>query len=1028
MPTCTGCGTANPDGFRLCGVCGAALSTATIEHRKPTTLLFCDLCDSTALAERFDAEAARSIILEYFRVVRDSIERHGGTVEKFIGDAVLAVFGVPVTHEDDALRACRAALEMKSGMGKLNVDLHKRFGIRLALRIGVNTGEVLVGDSTTRESFVSGDAVNTAARLEQHASRDGILLGYLTYQLVRDSVVVVAEEPFEAKGKAEAVSAYRLVSLTDGRVTSQRRQVAFVGRTSELSTLGRLFRKGAAEKRCILATVLGEPGIGKSRLVGEVTAQFAMHASVLRGRCLSYGQGITFWPLREMLFRAVDIRDEDSREGARDKLARRFDPAVAARISSLLGFGGEPLSTEEVQWAVRRSLEALASDRPLVCVVEDVHWAEATLLDLLEHLADRAMAPLLLLCTSRPELAEMRQEWPITIRLNPLEQDEQLALAKELGLDERERPLVLARAGGNPLFCEELTALRREDQSAAMPASLSALLTARLDRLPVGAREVAERGSVEGEVFHLGAVSALTGRDVRADIDALVSSELVLTTHPGLGDEAAFRFKHALVRDAAYAGLTKRLRAALHENFADWLEAKAGERASEYDEILGYHLEQACRYAVELAPRDVRARSLGVRAAKRLTNAAERRVDIRAATALLERAHSLLEPGDPDLARVLLLLGRAFDEIGDVVQANDALDRAIALAEAGVDDRLEHRARLRLASMHARSDQAAVEELRSSAEVATPVLKRLRDERGLAECHTNLWLYHCWQGCRFDTAGKEARRELDYARRARDRSAEAVALSHIVQSAFWGCTPVVRGIKVARACRDRVDPTEEQSALIMVALGVLLAMAGNFEEARVTVRDARNLCAELGFRSHEASLSLEAGMVERLAGDAIRAEAVLRAGYSTSVVDIGDRSRGIPIVIELGKTLCDLERYQEAVDLVTSWEPSCAGIDRAHLRAVRGRALGRLGSLDESAELIADALHLWEGAEELNYRAQMLVDLAKTYRSGNRLQEAWAAGHRALAMNNRKGNIVSASRTKKFLDEVATMRRAIAKS
>ena len=705
MPTCIRCGTANPDGFRLCGVCGAALSIAAVERRKPTTLVFCDLCDSTALAEHTDAEVVREIVLEYFRVMRDSIERHGGTVEKFIGDAVLAVFGVPVAHEDDALRACRAALEMRASMGNLNDDLHKRFGIRLALRIGVNTGEVVVGDLSTWETFVSGDPVNTAARLEQRASRDGILLGALTYQLVRDSVVVDAAEPIEAKGKAEAVSAYRLISLADGRESPKRKQVAFVGRTSELATLERLFRQAASERRCILATVIGEPGIGKSRLVGEVTVQLASLASILPGRCLAYGHGITFWPLRQILFKAAEIRDDDSREGARAKLEIRFDSAVAARLSSLLGFGGEPVSIEEVQWAVRRSLEALARDRPLVCVVEDVHWAEATFLDLLEHLAERVMAPVLLICTSRPELAELRKEWPVAIRLNPLQQAEQLALAEELGLDERERILVLARASGNPLFCEELTALRREDQSAAMPASLSALLTARLDRLPVGAREVAERGSVEGEVFHLGALSALTGRDVRRDIDALVSSELVLTTHPGLGDEAAFRFKHALVRDAAYAGLTKRLRASLHENFAAWLETKAGERASEYDEILGYHLEQACRYAVELAPRDVRARSLGVRAAKRLADAAERGADIRAGTELLERARSLLEPGSPDLARVLLLLGRAFEGIGNLVQANDVLDRAIALAQAAVDGRLEHRARLP-AGVHARSQRS----------------------------------------------------------------------------------------------------------------------------------------------------------------------------------------------------------------------------------------------------------------------------------------------------------------------------------
>jgi class 3 adenylate cyclase/tetratricopeptide (TPR) repeat protein len=1023
MPTCTKCGQANPDGFRLCGMCGTPFAAAASERRKLVTLLFCDLSGSTALGERIDAETIREIMFRYFAAVRDPIERHGGTVEKYVGDAVLAVFGVPDAHEDDAHRACRAALDMKERMGQLNEELEARFGLRLALRIGVNTGEVVAGDVAAREAFVAGDAVNTAARLEQNAPTDGIILGDVTFRLVRDRVEAEPVEPILAKGKAEPLRAYRLVSLRALGPPKRGGGAQLVGRHAELNALERCFGEAVATGRCVLATVVGEPGVGKSRLAGEAGNRFARQALVLTGRCLAYGEGITFWALREIVFEAAEIGDEDSPAAALAKLGTLVEEAVAGRLGALFGLGDAPLEPEEVPWTVRRLLEVLARDRPLICIIEDLHWAEAAFLDLLDQVAVQAQAPVLLLCTARPELAEERQDWPVTVRLQPLPADDCSVLIEAFGLGGDLRRVVLARAGGNPLFCEELAALLAEDPSGHMPASLTALLTARLDRLPGAERAAAELGAVEGEVFHLGAVNALAQRDAYSDLTRLAGRMLVSPAKAEFSDDLAFRFKHALVRDAAYGGLAKRSRAELHERFADWLAGKAGKRAAEFDEILGYHLERAYRYRLELALSDDQAGRLAERAAARLMAAGERVQDSDPAAALnlLERARSLLEPGGSGLGRVLVLLGQLFDAMGYYDRAAEALERAVGLARADSDERLEHSALLDLAVMHAQTDQQANDELRFSAEAAIPALERLGDDRSLAHAYANLWLFHCW-AYGFDTAAEAAERELAHATRAGDRKAQAMALSHIAQSAFYGTRPVGQAITSCRSCLDQVEKGHARRAWIMVALAVLLAMDHRFTEARAMVTEARSLCAELGFSAFAATMSLEAGQVERLAGDPLAAEAVLRAGYNTLVVEMGDRSRGISIVVDLVRALCDLDRYEEALELATSWQPLATEFDLAALHAGMGRALAHVGRIGEAEQLILAAIRVWAPAEELFERAEMELDLADTYRLSGRLPEAQKAAERALDLCNRKENRVSAARASAFLSELAIFR------
>src|SRR6266581_2280220 len=507
MPTCLNCGTENPAGFLFCGRCGSPLAEATPERRKTVTVLFCDVSGSTALSERLETEAVREVMLRYFDEMRVVIERHSGTVEKFIGDAVMAVFGVPVAHEDDALRAVRAAAEMLGRLEAINDEFESRFGSRIGLRIGINTGEVVTGDTGAGEAFVSGDAVNVAARLEQTAGAGEVLLGELTYRLARRAVTAEPVEPLALKGKEKPVPAYRLVgAAAEGGVRVGRAAGALVGRREELAVLGRELAAAVAEDACRLVTVLGEPGIGKSRLALEFLASVEPEARVLTGRCLSYGEGITYWALGEIVREAAGIGSDEAAAVARERIEALLvgteeAGAVSALLVQALGLERGSGATGEIAWAARRLFEALARDRPLIVAIDDLHWAEQALLDLVEH----ARAPLLVIGLARPEALDARPRWPgSTLRLERLPEADATRLIDDLiggaGLQEHVRERVLEAAAGVPLFVEELMALLVENglvrqasdgrwvglgrlDEFAIPPTIDALLAERLDRL-----------------------------------------------------------------------------------------------------------------------------------------------------------------------------------------------------------------------------------------------------------------------------------------------------------------------------------------------------------------------------------------------------------------------------------------------------------------------------------------------------------------------------------------------------------------
>ena len=631
------------------------------EVRKVVTVLFCDLTGSTAIGERTDPEVLRALMNRYYDAARVALERHGGTVEKFVGDAVMAVFGIPTASEDDALRAVRASVELR--------DLVHELG--LEARIGVNTGAVVAGEGDT---LVTGDAVNVAARLEQSAGAGEILLGDDTYRLVRDAVDGEATA-LGVKGKSDPVPAFRLVRLDAAAAGLTRSFGApLVGRVRERERLRDDFADVTSTRSCRLFTLIGPAGVGKSRVVSDLLGEIADSATIARGRALSYGEGITYWPLVEVL------------------LQLGVEPGEAIRSS--------PADT---QLATRALLERLAEDRPVVLVLDDLHWAEPPLLDLVEHICDWSRGvPIFLLCIARPELLDVRPGWgggtlnATSLLLEPLDDGDTAELVDRLldgvELDPATRARILETAEGNPLFLEEMAALARESDGAVeVPPTIHALLQARLDTLGAEERTVIERGAVEGKVFHRGAVTALApdpdADDVAGRLLSLVRKELVRPDRTQIPGDDAFRFRHLLIRDTAYESLPKAVRADLHERFAAWLDAHAA--LYEQDEILGYHLEQAARYRAELDADDPRASELAERAGDHLAAAgrtAFRRGDFHATRVLLERAVSLL-PDGPERQRLYPYLLHTLVESGaptlqttlETLAQGDAIDRAVAV-------------------------------------------------------------------------------------------------------------------------------------------------------------------------------------------------------------------------------------------------------------------------------------------------------------------------------------------------------------
>ncbi len=841
MATCPRCGRTSPDDFEFCPACAAPLTAAPErEVRKVVTVLFCDLTGSTALGERTDPEALRALMRRYYETARVVLERHGGTVEKFVGDAVMAVFGVPVAREDDALRATRAAVELRDVVRGLGLDA----------RIGVNTGAVVAGEGDT---LVTGDAVNVAARLEQSAGAGEILLGEDTLRLVRDAVSTEDVELL-LKGKSGVIRAHRVVALDPDAVGIVRNlERRLVGRARERDRLRADFADVVAGPTCRLFTLIGPAGIGKSRLVADFLEDVDGTAAVAHGRALSYGEGITYWPLVEMLIQ------------------------LGVEPSDVIGS-----SPAETQLAARALLERRAAEQPLVLVIDDLQWAEAPMLDLVEHVTDWSRdAPIFVLCIARPELLNVRPSWgggklnATSILLEPLRSDEAHELADELlgglDLDRDTRERILTTAEGNPLFLEEMAALAREARgSVDVPPTIRALLQARLDTLNDGERAVIQRGAVEGQVFHRGSVTALAPVapvvDVPEQLVALVRKELVRPDAALIAGDDAFRFRHLLIRDAAYEGLPKAVRAELHERFAVWLDGNTG--LVEQDEIVGYHLEQAARYRTELDPADPTAGELAQRAAERLgvagVAAFERR-DLHATRSLLGRALDLLPEGA--LRRELIPpLVDARLEANDVVglldlieelERGDERDRAVATALRGLVE-------------PAIGSPRTFADLTAAIDGAQPLLEAAGDLVGAARCeHARAVL--AWAECAATRSYHAAVRCRELLRRAGSTALEADLINTIPGSATFAGRPLheVEAL-LDELERDAGDAGPLVAASLRTARARTEFAAGRLsaDEARASVVEYADLLRQVGSALEAEVTSGFLGVLALVEGDA----------------------------------------------------------------------------------------------------------------------------------------------------------------
>jgi class 3 adenylate cyclase len=992
------------------------------DRRKSVTILFADIVDSTELGVTLDPEVFRRLMTRYFDEATAAVERHGGVVEKFIGDAVMAVFGVPAVHEDDALRAVRAAAELREAPGELSAELADSHGIALQLRMGINTGEVLVGDPGSGAAFATGVPVNVAMRLQQAAQAGEILLGEATYDLVRHAAEAEPVEAVELGSVPGRVTAFRLIAV--GEAARPLGSAALVGRMDELAWLRAAFAAVQAERRSRVVTLLGDGGVGKSRLAKEFVETSGVRP--LTGRCVSYGQGATFLPLTQIVRDVFPERPQAAIAGllAGDEQA----PVIAERVTQLTGAGEGAASTGEIFWAFRRFLEALAGREPLVVVLEDIHWAEPTLLDLIEYLdAWTAAVPLLVVCLARKDLLEERPGWGAEHRvlaLDPLSDEAARELLDEIGtsLDESARERVVDVAEGNPLFLEQLLAFTDEagpEALAAVPPSVEALLAARLDRLEPDERTLLERAAVVGRDFSRSALVTLSPPEDLAGLDrrltALAARGLVRALRTD-GEERC-RFHHVLVRDVAYAGITKDGRAELHERFGSWLEQRDGA-----DEIVGYHFEQAHRYRSELQPADPRLRPLARAAGTHLAAAGIsgwKRADLRAAINLLGRATSLLEPQDSDRAELLCELGIARRWSGDARGCEEALNEALA---DGGDRRVALRARIELAYGRLYTDREADPSvlLELIAE-AIPVFDELGDDRALGRAYRlDGYVRGSMQGRCADWIEASERALVPYRRSGWSASG---CLSELAAALFHGPMPVPDAVdRCERLLEETADPTG--SAGVLVFLGGLRALEERFDGAFEALDAADEIYRELG---ETYSLANNGGRirghVHRLAGDAAAAEGVFRECCET-FERINDETALATIAAGLGQSLYEQGRYPEATEWSDLAEERCPRGDiiaQFSWRSLKGKLLAQQGRVAEGEELVREALGIVERTDALSAHGEVLLDLAEVLRAADRCEAAAERIEEALELFDRKGDTASARRAKSLFADVTAV-------
>jgi predicted ATPase/class 3 adenylate cyclase len=959
-------------------------------ERKLATVLFADLVSSTELVSGQDPEITRRRVTTFFDGVQRCIETHGGTVEKFAGDAVMAAFGIPRAHEDDADRAVRAGLGILEHVRELGLEA----------RVGIEAGEVVVDE--TDSTFATGEAVNVAARLQQAAAPGEILMGEAAHRLTVGRIEAESAGPLELRGFRNPIAAYRALAARDGQPHSKV-TAPFVGRTSELDLLENTLERTIRDRRPHVFTVYGEPGVGKSRLIREFLAGVE-GTTILTGRALPYGEGVTYWPLAEMVKSAAGITDDDPMETAKQKLIECCGDEAIAELLGLASGVMEAVEGErgapEIAWAAREFADELADVQPLIMVFEDIHWAEEPLLELIDHLAQwvRERA-LLVLCLARPELLDVRPGWgggrvrSTAIELEPLGREDSEALADAL-LEEHKvtgkvRTRLLDKAEGNPLFVEETVRMLVEqgaDGGDRIPDSLQAMIGARIDRLPDGAKIVLQRGSVIGRTFWAGAIDHLSPEydsdELEDLLDDLLLRDLVTREERStIGGEAAYRFKHVLIREVAYGGLSKSGRAEYHTRFAEWLREKADK---ELLEIRAYHLDQACLLYAELDghPPEELART----AAKALEAAGRRaltRESNLSARKLLLRSVEL----EPTLRR-RYLAARAAWQLQDLPVVRTEMSVVAEQAEAEGARDIQSRALTALSEAAASLDG----ELVRATELADEALAVVEadDHEGRFRALDRRARVARW-------VGREAEAE-EYEQQALEAARAAGRKDHEARAALQ-----LAGIYISRMQEDKAEPLIDHALALAEESGSIVARAsaaqskgglhrvrGQYEEAEGWLTKSLDLYRETGSVAEIAWTSRQLGQVAWKTGNAEKAEKFLRESIRLLAPmqergTLCESQRLLAQLLLAEGRLDEAEKYALAARETVSAEDV---LSRATTRVALAQVRAAQGRDEEAETLFAEAVEIITGTEYCRVLLDVLPPYAEFLRAREREAEA----------------------------------------
>jgi class 3 adenylate cyclase/tetratricopeptide (TPR) repeat protein len=959
-------------------------------ERKLATVLFADLVGSTQLLDGQDPEITRRRVTSFFDGVQRCIETHGGTVEKFAGDAVMAAFGIPIAHEDDADRAVRAGLGILDHVRELGLEA----------RVGIEAGEVVVDE--TDSTFATGEAVNVAARLQQAAAPGEILMGEAAHRLTVGRIEAESAGPLELRGFRNPIAAYRAIAARDGQPHAKV-SAPFVGRLSELDLLENTLERTIRDRRPHVFTVYGEPGVGKSRFIREFLAGVE-GTTILSGRALPYGEGVTYWPLAEMVKSAAGITDDDPMETAKQKLIECCGDEAIAELLGLASGVMEAVEGErgapEIAWAAREFADELADVQPLIMVFEDIHWAEEPLLELIDHLAQwvRERA-LLILCLARPELLDVRPGWgggrvrSTAIELEPLGREDSEALADAL-LEEHQvtgkmRARLLDKAEGNPLFVEETVRMLLEqgaDGGDRIPDSLQAMIGARIDRLPAGAKIVLQRGAVIGRTFWAGAIDHLSPEydadELEDLLDDLLLRDLVTREERStIGGEAAYRFKHVLIREVAYGGLSKSGRAEYHTRFAEWLREKADK---EVIEIRAYHLDQACLLYAELDghPPEELART----AAKALASAGKRALALESnlsARKLLLRAVELESTLDRRF-----LAARASWQLGDLPVVRDEMTVLVEQAEAEGDRAIQSRALTALSEVAASLDG----ELVRAAELADKALAVVEpdDHDGRFRALDRRARVARW-------AGRESDAE-EYLQQALEAARAAARKDHEARAALQ-----LAGIYISRMEEDKAEPLIDRALALAEESGSIVARASaaqskgglhrvrdQYEQAEGWLTKALDLYRETASVPEIAWTSRQLAQVAWKTGNPAKAEKLFRESIRLLAPM---KERGT--LCESQRLLAQLMLAEGRIDEAEKF--ALAGLETVSAEDVLSRATTRVAlaqvraaqGRDEEAEvLFGEAVEIITGSEYCRVLLDVLPPYADFLRAREREADA----------------------------------------